>query len=99
MVVALHLAGGRKCLVVGDLQTGYIVVPNSEMLRMELVERCIRTGRNPVDWIHTVQWRTASTWLTGEGVRKSRFSEIPADLAQPGDYGVSVGRNGRRGSS
>lgn len=31
MVVALHLAEGRKCLMVGDLQTGYIIVPDSEI--------------------------------------------------------------------
>jgi len=60
MVAAVHLAEGRKCLMVGDVQTGYIVVPHSEMLRVELAARYTQTGRNPVNWVHTVRWRATS---------------------------------------
>lgn len=34
-------------LLVGDRQTGYIVVPNGDALRAELETRCRETGREP----------------------------------------------------
>lgn len=55
MVVALHLAEGGECLMVGDLETGFIVVPDSETLRTELEDRCRQTGRDPSEWVRTVQ--------------------------------------------
>lgn len=56
IIVALHLAEGRKCMMVGDMQTGYILVPDSETLRIELADRCRQTGRDPAEWVRTVQW-------------------------------------------
>ena len=51
LLVALHLAEGKDCLMVGDLETGYIVVPDSADLRVELELRCNRTGRSPAQWL------------------------------------------------
>jgi predicted RNase H-like nuclease len=61
MVVALHLAEGKKCLMVGDLQTGYMVVPDSAMLHTELEDRCTQTGRNPAEWVFSHRLRYSTT--------------------------------------
>jgi len=53
LIVALHLARGKPCLMVGDMATGYIVVPYGEMLAAELKERCRRADYKPADWVHT----------------------------------------------
>jgi hypothetical protein len=50
LLVALHLAEGKQCLVVGNLQTGYIVVPHSAELQGELDARCVETGCVPAAW-------------------------------------------------
>src|SRR5207245_6781842 len=44
LLVALYLAEGKDCLMVGDRQTGYIVVPHGDGLRAELDTRCRLTG-------------------------------------------------------
>jgi predicted RNase H-like nuclease len=51
LLVALYLAERKECLIVGDQQTGYIVVPYGAGLRAELDARCKRTGRLPSDWV------------------------------------------------
>ena len=66
MVVALHLAEGRNCLMVGDAQTGYIVVPDSATLQFEVENRCTQTGRNPAEWVRSVQWHLPGDFLTVE---------------------------------
>ena len=43
-LVARHLAEGEECLMVGDLQTGFIVVPHKGELSKELEDRCKETG-------------------------------------------------------
>ena len=53
LLAALDLADGKPGLMVGDIQSGYIVVPDNENLRCELSERCNRTQRAPVDWVRT----------------------------------------------
>lgn len=53
LLVALELVEGRDCLMVGDLDTGYIVVPGSATLHAELEARCNQTGRRPSDWVRT----------------------------------------------
>jgi predicted RNase H-like nuclease len=45
LLVALYLVERKDCLMVGDLQTGYIVVPYGDRLHAELDARCERTGR------------------------------------------------------
>jgi predicted RNase H-like nuclease len=51
LLVALHLAEGKECLMVGDQQSGYIVVPHSASLCSELEARCRRTRRTPSEWV------------------------------------------------
>jgi predicted RNase H-like nuclease len=55
LLVALYLAEGKECLMVGDLRTGYIVVPHKAELNKELEDRCNKTGRKPVDWVRKIQ--------------------------------------------
>jgi predicted RNase H-like nuclease len=58
LLVALYLSEGRDCLFVGNLQTGYIVVPHDGLLYEELETRCSKTGRNPPEWIRKIHWQT-----------------------------------------
>lgn len=51
LLVALYLAERKDCLVVGNQQTGYIVVPYDAGLRVELGARCSQTGRAPSEWV------------------------------------------------
>lgn len=51
LLVALYLAERKNCLMVGDRQTGYIVVPYDAGLRAELDARCNQTGRAPLEWV------------------------------------------------
>ncbi len=51
LLVALYLAERKNCLMVGNGQTGYIVVPNGDVLRAELETRCRDTGREPSQWV------------------------------------------------
>ena len=37
--------------MVGNRQTGYIVVPNGNLLRNELETRCRETDREPSQWV------------------------------------------------
>lgn len=51
LLVGLHLASGREGLMVGDRQSGYIVVPYDRMLHEELDSRCcdvLGDGPRPV---------------------------------------------------
>lgn len=56
--VALYLAERRECLMVGNMKTGYIVVPFGDVLRDELHERCKTTGRTPCEWVRSFRLRT-----------------------------------------
>jgi len=51
LLVALCLAERGEGLMVGDLMTGYIVVPHCAGLRGELEARCTVTGRAPSEWV------------------------------------------------
>jgi predicted RNase H-like nuclease len=51
LLVALYLAEKKDCLMVGDWETGYIVVPFGAGIRVELNERCSQTGRAPSEWV------------------------------------------------
>lgn len=51
LLVALYLTEGKDCLMVGDQQTGYIVVPYGPELQAELDARCNKTCRAPADWV------------------------------------------------
>jgi predicted RNase H-like nuclease len=51
LLVALILAERKECLMVGNRQTGYIVVPHHAELRAELTARCDQTAREPSEWV------------------------------------------------
>ena len=51
LLVALHLAERKDCLMVGNLDSGYIIVPSGDALRVELETRCHKTGREPSQWV------------------------------------------------
>lgn len=53
LLVALHMAESKDCLMVGNSDTGYIVVPHGNGLRRELEERCKKTNRDPSLWVRT----------------------------------------------
>lgn len=56
LLVAVHLIEGDECLMVGDLATGYILVPDSEVLRLELETRCSVTGRAHAEWVRVFRF-------------------------------------------
>ncbi|MGB0062095.1 MAG: hypothetical protein WBP68_18120, partial [Candidatus Binatus sp.] len=58
LLVALFLVERKDCLMVGDGQTGYIVVPDGAELRAELVARCNQTGRSSSKWVRSFRWPT-----------------------------------------
>jgi predicted RNase H-like nuclease len=58
LLVALHLAEFKDCLMVGDTDTGYIVAPLGDGLRGELVERCGKTNRDPSKWVRIFNLNT-----------------------------------------
>jgi predicted RNase H-like nuclease len=51
LLVALYLAERKSCLMVGDRQTGYIVVPYDAKLHRELDARCNWIGWVPSEWV------------------------------------------------
>jgi predicted RNase H-like nuclease len=51
LLVALYVGERKQCLMLGDQQTGYIVVPFEANLAAELGNRCIATGRLPLQWV------------------------------------------------
>ena len=51
LLVALYSADRKDCLMVGDLQTGYIVVPYGGSILKELQTRCNRTRLPPSEWV------------------------------------------------
>ncbi len=55
LLVAMHFAERKDCLMVGDLHTGYMVVPYGAELHEELQERCRKTGRVALKWVHVFQ--------------------------------------------
>jgi predicted RNase H-like nuclease len=55
LLVALYLAERKDCLMVGDLQTGYIVVPYGNGIR-ELNARCKKIDYVPSKWVRKFKW-------------------------------------------
>ncbi len=60
LLAALYLAELKNCLMVGNLDTGYIVVPYGEGLREELECRCKQTGRAPTEWVRSFRLLAAT---------------------------------------
>lgn len=63
LLTAVHLAEGRECLMIGDQETGYIVVPFGENLYDELKVRCETTGRAPGEWVRSFHLAEAQPGL------------------------------------
>ncbi len=61
LLAALYLAELRECLIVGNQDTGYIVVPYGKRLFEELTERCEQTGRASFEWIRPFHLAVAMT--------------------------------------
>lgn len=61
LLVALYLAERSECLMVGNLDTGYIVVPYGEDLCEELKTRCVQTGRSPSEWVRSFRLLAATS--------------------------------------
>jgi predicted RNase H-like nuclease len=51
LVMALHLIEDKDCLMVGNTDTGYMVVPHGVSLEAELQERCRKTSRASSEWV------------------------------------------------
>jgi predicted RNase H-like nuclease len=66
LLVALHLASQKECLMVGDIRTGYIVVPYGAELHAELVSRCVVTGRAPADWVLPFRLQMGAPFITAD---------------------------------
>jgi predicted RNase H-like nuclease len=56
LLVGLELALDGDGLMVGQIDSGYMVVPYREALATELQERCVATGRVPAEWVWRVRW-------------------------------------------
>ena len=56
LLVGIHLAESKECLMVGDMMSGYIVTPHSTALHSELTARCIATDRDSEEWVRTFRF-------------------------------------------
>jgi predicted RNase H-like nuclease len=65
LLAALYLAEMKECLMVGNRDTGYIVVPYGESLSEELEGRCEETGRAPSEWVRSFRLSAAGEVLPG----------------------------------
>ena len=74
LVSALHLAKRRDALFVGCCTTGYIVVPDSEMLRKELEPRCVELGRESTRWVRVFRWGSDAS-AAGETFGLAHFAK------------------------
>lgn len=55
LLVALAVVQPKECLMIGNIQTGYIIVPYNDHLAIELEIRCKRTGRVPIEWVRSIR--------------------------------------------
>lgn len=51
LLVGMLMSESNDCLMVGDMKTGYMVIPYGELLYNELAQRCRETKRIPENWI------------------------------------------------
>lgn len=58
LLVALHLIEDRDCLMIGDRESGYVVVPHGVSLQAELEARCRHTRRIPSEWVRVFRFPT-----------------------------------------
>ncbi len=60
LLVAIYFSERKDCLMVGDQQTGYMIVPFNAGLRAELETRCRATGRPPSQWVRVFRMTCTS---------------------------------------
>ena len=72
LLVAFYLVEHKDCLMVGDLQTGYIVVPYCAGLCAELVARCNLTGKAPSQWVQTFKMNFSELRALGQSTWSSK---------------------------
>jgi hypothetical protein len=73
LLVGLHFANGGSCIMVGDCQSGYMVVPDSDHLRDELEKRCRLTHRESGEWVRRLECH-AFTGDLSQGAKLEVFS-------------------------
>jgi hypothetical protein len=66
---------GERLLIIGDWQTGYIVVPSAAEIHAELDARCKKTDREPLEWIRPFQVPTMKPLRVHFHIRQSPFIE------------------------
>lgn len=54
LLVALHYARQQACLMIGDMKTGYMLVPSNDSLAESLRQRSQSAGKNPTQWVRDV---------------------------------------------
>lgn len=54
LLVSIHIAEGRHCLMVGDVESGYIIAPHCPNLRTELDSRCTASSKDPSAWVRVI---------------------------------------------
>ncbi len=79
LLVALYLAEQKDCLMVGNRQTGYIVVASSAGLHAELEARCTRTHRVPSDWVRVFQLPGGTRAVTAALPRTAQQGDTAAN--------------------
>ena len=57
LLFAIRFAAGKPCLCIGELATGYIVVPHDGGLAQELAARCESSGRTASQWVRRITAR------------------------------------------
>ena len=77
LLVGLQFTIHRTCLMVGDLESGYMVIPASLKLQSELEARCRKTGRNPTSWVRPVPGNELASNTAGP--RYGTGQESPRD--------------------
>lgn len=58
LLCALYFSERKECLLVGNSDTGLILVPACYELRKELKTRCEKTGRNAAEWVRLCAMKT-----------------------------------------
>lgn len=53
LLVAIEMATGENCMVIGEQMSGYILTSSSEVIKTELTQRCVKTELDPTKWIHS----------------------------------------------
>jgi predicted RNase H-like nuclease len=80
LLTAIYAVETKDCLMVGELETGYIVTPYGQSLSNELEARCREKGRDVSAWVRRLRW--PETGLTA-GARLSSSSRQKQHESQP----------------